>query len=35
LKKGDAEVGKAAIAAAKVINPHIAEQFDHSESAVR
>jgi tetratricopeptide (TPR) repeat protein len=35
LKKGDAEAGKAAIAAAKAINPHIAEQFDHSESAVR
>ena len=34
-KKGDAEAGKADIAAAKVINPDIAEQFDHSESAVR
>ena len=30
-KKGDAEAGKADIAAAKVINPDIAEQFDHSE----
>ena len=35
LKKGDAEAGNAAIAAAKAINPHIAEQFDHSELAVR
>ena len=35
LKKGDAEAGKAAIAAAKAINPDIGEQFDHSESAVR
>ena len=33
--KGDAEAGKADIAAAKVINPDVAEQFDHSESAVR
>jgi hypothetical protein len=35
LKKGDAEAGKADITAAKAINPHIAEQFDHSESPVR
>jgi tetratricopeptide (TPR) repeat protein len=35
LKKGDAEAGKADIAAAKAINPSIAEQFDPSESAVR
>jgi tetratricopeptide (TPR) repeat protein len=31
LKKGDAEAGKADIAAAKAVNPTIAEQFDHSE----
>jgi tetratricopeptide (TPR) repeat protein len=35
LKKGDAEAGAADIAAAKSINPNIAEQFDHSESSVR
>ena len=35
LKKGDAEAGKADIAAAKAINPNIAEQFDYSELAVR
>jgi len=35
LKKGDAEAGKADIAAAKAIDPNIAEQFDDSESAVR
>jgi len=35
LKKGDAEAGAANIAAAKSINPNIAEQFDHSESSVR
>jgi tetratricopeptide (TPR) repeat protein len=35
LKKGDAEAGNDDIAAAKAINPSIAEQFDHSESAVR
>ena len=29
--KGDGEAGKAYIAAAKEINPNIAEQFDHSE----
>jgi len=33
LKKGDAEAGKADIAAAKAINPNIVEQFDHSEAA--
>ena len=35
LKKGDAEAGKADISAAKAINPHIAEQFDHSKSPLR
>jgi tetratricopeptide (TPR) repeat protein len=35
LKKGDAEAGKTDIAAAKAINPDIAEQYNHSESAVR
>jgi tetratricopeptide (TPR) repeat protein len=35
LKKGDGEAGKADIAAAKEINPNIAEQFDHSDSPVR
>ena len=30
LKKGDAEAGNADIAAAKAINPDIAEQFDPS-----
>jgi len=35
LKKGDIEAGKADIAAAKAINPNIAEQFDHSETPLR
>ena len=35
LKKGDGEAGKADIAAAKEINPNIAEQFDHSDSPLR
>jgi hypothetical protein len=35
LKKGDTEVGKNDISAAKAINPNIAEQFDHSESPSR
>jgi tetratricopeptide (TPR) repeat protein len=35
LKKGDGEAGKADIAAAKEINPNIAEQFDHSDSPMR
>ena len=35
LKRGDAEAGKADIAAAKAINPNFGEQFDHSESTVR
>ena len=35
LKMGSAEAGAADIAAAKSINPNIAEQFDHSESSVR
>jgi tetratricopeptide (TPR) repeat protein len=35
LKKGDGEAGTAYIAAAKEINPNIAEQFDHSESPLR
>ena len=35
LKKGDAEAGRADIAAAKAINPNIADQFDHSQSTVR
>lgn len=35
LRKGDAEAGEADIAAAKAINPNIAEQFDHSQSTVR
>ena len=35
LKKGDAAVGKADIAAAKAINPNVAEQFDHSELPLR
>jgi tetratricopeptide (TPR) repeat protein len=35
VKKGDAAAGKADIAAAKAIDPNIAEQFDHSESLLR
>jgi tetratricopeptide (TPR) repeat protein len=35
LKKGDGEAGKADIAAAKEINPNIAERFDHSDSPLR
>ena len=35
LKKGDAAAGKADIAAAKAINPNIAELFDHSETPSR
>ena len=35
LKRGDAEAGKADIAAAKTISPNIGEQFDHSDSTVR
>jgi tetratricopeptide (TPR) repeat protein len=35
LKKGDTEAGKSEISAAKAIDPHIAEQFDHSESPSR
>jgi hypothetical protein len=35
LRKGDAEAGEADIAAAKAINPNIAEQFDHSQSTAR
>jgi len=35
LKKGSAEAGAADIAAAKSINPNIAEQFDHSELPLR
>jgi tetratricopeptide (TPR) repeat protein len=35
LKKGDGEAGKANIAAAKEINPDIAEQFDHTDSPLR
>jgi tetratricopeptide (TPR) repeat protein len=35
LKKGDAEAGRTDIAAAKAINPNIAEQYNNSESAVR
>jgi hypothetical protein len=35
LKKGDAEAGRADIAAAKAINPDVAEQYNDSESAVR
>ena len=35
LKKGDAAAGQADIAAAKAINPNIAEQFDHSELPLR
>jgi tetratricopeptide (TPR) repeat protein len=35
LKKGDADAGKADIAAAKELNPNVAEQFDQSEMPVR
>jgi len=35
LKKGDIEAGEIDIGAAKAINPNVAEQFDHSESASR
>jgi tetratricopeptide (TPR) repeat protein len=35
LIKGDGEASKADIAAAKEINPNIAEQFDHSDSPLR
>jgi tetratricopeptide (TPR) repeat protein len=35
LKKGDAVAGNADIAAAKAINPNIAELFDHSETPSR
>ena len=35
LKMGSAEAGAADIAAAKSINPNIAEQFDHSKSSAR
>jgi tetratricopeptide (TPR) repeat protein len=35
VKKGDAAAGKADIAAAKAIDPNVAEQFDHSESPSR